>query len=260
MDREIIALKNALDKAANIAVLGGAGFSTESGIPDFRSRDGIYNKYRDRDPEALLSAETLLHNPELFFDFYVDIMIIEDVKPNTAHYYLAELEKKPGKHVTIITQNIDGLHQEAGSRNVIELHGSAKRYYCVGCGEKYDVRKMDKTKFTGKPPLPRCDKCGCMVRPDVVLFQESLNVRNLKRAAAELERADLVIVGGTSLAVYPANMLLTHAQFADIFVINRDPVNISRFVGDQKVTVIQESLGKVFGGLKALEKSGSGNS
>ena len=228
MDKKLIALKNALDKATNIAVLGGAGFSTESGIPDFRSRDGIYNKYKDMNPEAMLSAETLRNNPELFFDFYVDVMIIEGIKPNTAHYFLAELEKKPGKHVTIITQNIDGLHQEAGSRNVIELHGSAKRYYCVNCKEKYDDRKMDKSQFAGKPPLPRCDKCGFMVRPDVVLFNESLDSRNLERSRAELEKAELVIVGGTSLAVYPANMLLMYARKADIFVINKEPVNISR--------------------------------
>lgn len=255
MDNKIIALKNALDKAANIAVLGGAGFSTQSGIPDFRSRDGIYNKYKDINPEALLSSETLVHDPELFFDFYVDIMIIEGVVPNTAHYFLAELEKKPGKHVTVITQNIDGLHQEAGSHNVIELHGSAKRYYCVNCAQKYDVRKMDKTKFTGKPPLPRCDKCGFMVRPDVVLYNEPLDSRNLERSREELEKADLVIVGGTSLVVYPANMLLMYARSADIFVINKETVNVSRFVGDQNVTVIQESLGKVFGEL--MDKSGS---
>lgn len=256
MDSKVLELKKAVDMAEKIVVFGGAGFSTESGIPDFRSNDGIYNKYRDLDPESILSIETLRNDPELFYSFYTDVMLTDGAEPNVAHYYLAELEKRPGKHVTVITQNIDGLHRKAGSKNVIELHGSANDYYCVKCGEKYDAGKMDKSTFSGSPPLPRCDKCGSMVRPDVVLYKEPLDSRRLRKAEKEIETADLVIVGGTSLAVYPANMLLMYAEGAEIFVINRQRVNISRFISGKDAVFIQDSLGNVFGRLMELDRSG----
>lgn len=255
MDNKIIQLKKAIDQSVNIVVLGGAGFSTESGIPDFRSADGIYSKYKNMDPEAILSAETLQSSPELFFDFFVKEMLIEDIEPNTAHRYLAELEKRIGKNVSIITQNIDGLHQMAGSRNVIELHGSAKEYYCVNCEEKYGLEKMDSSKFGGQPPLPRCDKCAGIVRPNVVLYNESLDSSKLDRARRDMENADMVIVGGTSLKVYPANILLMYAKNAKIFTINRELIDTGRFIGDKSTVFIQRSLGETFGELMRLDKT-----
>jgi NAD-dependent deacetylase len=254
VEEKILKLKKAIDESRNITVLGGAGFSTESGIPDFRSPDGIYNKYRHLQPEAILSAEMLRDRPDIFYDFYLNTMLTVDVEPNIAHKYIAGLERTAGKNVTVITQNIDGLHQKAGSRNVIELHGSANEYYCVGCGEKYSISIMDKSKFKGDPPLPRCDKCGEMIRPNVVMYHEMLDSQRIKQAVKAMREADLVIVGGTSLEVYPANSLLGYCGRVKIFTINRQFVDTGRFAGNNELIFIQGSLGEVFGALSAMEQ------
>ncbi|NLO46941.1 MAG: NAD-dependent protein deacylase [Clostridiales bacterium] len=253
MEEELLKLKKAIDESRNIAVLGGAGFSTESGIPDFRSPDGIYTKYRHLSPEAILSAEMLRDKPDVFYDFYLNAMLVGDAMPNIAHKYIAKLEQTAGKHVTVITQNIDGLHQKAGSRNVIELHGSANEYYCVGCGETYGISVMNQSEFTGEPPLPRCIKCGAMIRPDVVMYHEMLDSSRLEKAVKAMREANLVIVGGTSLEVYPANSLLGYSEKAVIFTINRQVVDTGRFAGKNELVFIQGSLGDVFGALSAME-------
>ncbi len=255
MDEKIRSLKKAIDEAKAIVVLGGAGFSTESGIPDFRSPEGLYNKYRHLDPEELLSAEMLRDRPEVFYDFYLNVMLTTDASPNAAHLYCAKLERISGKRVTVITQNIDGLHQKAGSKNVIELHGSASAYYCVGCKEPYGLSAMDPSTFSGDPPLPRCKKCGALVRPNVVMYHEMLDPDRLERAIAAMQEAELVIVGGTSLAVYPANTLLSYCNRAKVFTINKERVDAGRFTRDKDPTLIQRGLGEVFNALEKLELS-----
>ena len=241
MDIEVERLQHLINTAKHIVFFGGAGVSTESGIKDFRSKDGLYrlqSKY-GRPYEEMLSHTYFMNHTDTFYQFYREFMINTTAKPNAAHKYLAELEKQ--KDVTVITQNIDGLHQMAGSRNVIELHGSIHRNYCMNCNEFYsleDILKMDNT--------PRCTHCGGIIKPDVVLYEEGLDSSNLYDAIAALQHADLLIVAGTSLKVYPASGLIQYYGGKNIVVINKEHLHISS--GD--VLEINKPVGEVFSQLK----------
>ena len=234
---EISQLQELIDNAKNIVFFGGAGVSTESGILDFRSEKGLYNlksKY-DKPYEIMLSHSYFENNTEIFFKFYKEFMINKEAKPNSAHKYLAKLEKR--KNLTIITQNIDGLHQMAGSKNVIELHGSIHRNYCQSCMRQYDLKTIKNSEG-----IPHCPICGGIIKPDVVLYEEPLDSLTQTKAMIKLSEADLLIIGGTSLSVYPANYLVNYF-FGDIIVIiNKEDLPISRKVA----LTINDSIGSVF--------------
>ena len=203
--------------SSNIVFFGGAGVSTESGIPDFRSVDGLYHQKFDYPPEVMLSHSFFLRHTEEFYRFYREKLIVHGAKPNAAHLRLAALERE-GKLKAVVTQNIDGLHQAAGSRRVYELHGSTLRNYCMKCGKFYDVDFIDKSEG-----VPRCTECGGIVKPDVVLYEEGLDPDTLEGAVRAIQGADLLIVGGTSLAVYPAAGLLQYFRGRNLVVINKQP-------------------------------------
>ena len=214
--KEMEQLKTWLEEGDHIVFFGGAGVSTESGIPDFRSVDGLYHQQYDYPPETIISHSFYVRHPEEFYRFYRNRMLFPDARPNAAHRALAKLEAQ-GKLRAVITQNIDGLHQAAGSREVLELHGSVHRNYCTRCGESYsldDILKMD--------GVPRCS-CGGMIKPDVVLYEEGLDQRTLQRAVQYIRQADMLIVGGTSLVVYPAAGLIDYYQGNKLVLINKDP-------------------------------------
>ncbi len=226
-------LKKLIDEAKNIVFFGGAGVSTESGIRDFRSQDGIYNMKFDYPPEQMLSHSFFFAKTEAFYDFYRAMMLCEGIEPNPAHYALARLEEQ-GKLKAIVTQNIDGLHQAAGSKNVYELHGSVKRNYCHRCGRFFGEAFVRNAKG-----VPYCE-CGGIVKPDVVLYEEPLDQKTLYGAIDAIANADLIIVAGTSLTVYPAAGLLQYFKGNTIVLINRDPTPY-----DNKVhLVIREPVGK----------------
>lgn len=225
-------LQTLLDESKHAVFFGGAGVSTESGIPDFRSTDGIYNQQYDYPPETILSHRFFERHTEEFYKFYRAKMLCPSAKPNAAHKKLAQLEQA-GKLTAVITQNIDGLHQAAGSRNVLELHGSVLRNYCRACGKFYDLDFMMNSQG-----IPQCS-CGGVIKPDVVLYEESLNGETIERSVRALMQADLLIIGGTSLAVYPAAGLVNYCR-GKIVVINRTPTPL-----DQKADLlIQDSIGK----------------
>ncbi len=225
-------LQTLLDESKHAVFFGGAGVSTESGIPDFRSTDGIYNQQYDYPPETILSHRFFERHTEEFYKFYRAKMLCPSAKPNAAHKKLAQLEQA-GKLTAVITQNIDGLHQAAGSRNVLELHGSVLRNYCRACGKFYDIDFM-----LNSQGIPQCS-CGGVIKPDVVLYEESLNGETIERSVRALMQADLLIIGGTSLAVYPAAGLVNYCR-GKIVVINRTPTPL-----DQKADLlIQDSIGK----------------
>lgn len=207
-------LQQIIDESQNIVFFGGAGVSTESGIPDFRSADGIYSQESYYPPEEMLSHSFFLRHPEEFFEFYRSKMLIVDALPNAAHKKLAELEQA-GKLAAVITQNIDGLHGKAGSKQVLELHGSIYRNYCMDCGAAYDVEYMEQTDG-----VPRC-KCGGIIKPDVVLYEEALNEKTLTGALKAISRADTLIVAGTSLTVYPAAGMLAYFRGKHLVLINK---------------------------------------
>ena len=209
-------LEELIAKSNRIVFFGGAGVSTESGIPDFRSVDGLYNQKYDYLPETIISHSFFEQNPEEFYRFYRDKLIVTDAKPNAAHLRLAQLEKE-GKLTAVITQNIDGLHQAAGSKNVLELHGSTLRNYCTKCGKFYPVEFIAQSEG-----VPHCS-CGGIVKPDVVLYEEGLDDQILSAAIQALQQADLLIVGGTSLVVYPAAGLLRYYRGRELVVINKTP-------------------------------------
>ena len=211
-------LQKLLDESKKVVFFGGAGVSTESGIPDFRSTDGLYRQTYAYPPETILSHSFFERNPEEFFRFYRAKMLCPQAKPNAAHRKLAELEAA-GKLTAVITQNIDGLHQAAGSRNVLELHGSVLRNTCMGCGKFYGLEAI-----LASEGIPRCS-CGGIVKPDVVLYEESLDGDTIARAVRALEQADLLIVGGTSLAVYPAAGLVDYCR-GRLVVINKSPTSL----------------------------------
>lgn len=226
--------------SSRIVFFGGAGMSTESGIPDFRSADGIYNQKLERkfSPEEMVSHTFLLRHPNEFFEFLFDKMIFLDAEPNAGHYALADLEKR-GKLLAVVTQNIDGLHQAAESKNVCELHGSLMHWYCMGCGRRYTLEYALQNK-----PVPACKDCGGIVRPDVVLYEEALNEVVIEAAVKAIRKADTLIVGGTSLAVYPAAGLLDYFRGDNLVVINRTATKADMAAN----LVIREPIGKVLSG------------
>ena len=211
-------LQEIIDDSTRIVFFGGAGVSTESGIPDFRSADGLYSQRYKYPPEQIVSHTFYERNTEEFFAFYRDRMIFPDAKPNAAHMKLAELEHA-GKLSAVITQNIDGLHQAAGSKNVIELHGSVYRNYCEKCGKFHGLDAV-----TGSTGIPRCE-CGGRIKPDVVLYEESLNGDDINRAVNEIAAADTLIIGGTSLVVYPAAGFVNYFTGKHLAVINKSETN-----------------------------------
>ncbi|APM41098.1 NAD-dependent protein deacylase [Clostridium kluyveri] len=231
-------LKSVVDSSENIVFLGGAGVSTESNIPDFRSEAGIYKTKNNFSypPEIMLSHTFFMSHTEDFFDFYRKKMIYKDAKPNDTHYALAELEKM-GKLKAIITQNIDGLHQMAGSHNVLELHGSIHRNYCTRCNKFFDLDYVIKSTNL----IPKCDKCNGLVKPDVVLYEESLDMDVLNNSVEYIRKADILIVGGTSLVVYPAAGLVDYFNGSNLVLINKSTTPY-----DNKANiVIHDSIGKV---------------
>lgn len=207
-------LKNIIQQSQNIVFFGGAGVSTESGIPDFRSVDGLYNQTYDYPPETILSHTFYRKKPEEFYRFYRNKMICTDAKPNAAHLKLAQWEKE-GKLKAVITQNIDGLHQAAGSKEVLELHGSTLRNYCESCGKFYPIEYIKECSG-----VPKCE-CGGAIKPDVVLYEEGLDDRTLRKAVQYISEADVLIIGGTSLAVYPAAGLIDYYRGDKLVLINK---------------------------------------
>lgn len=230
-------LKEIIENSNNIVFFGGAGVSTESNIPDFRSESGVFNietKY-GYSPEYMLSHTYFRENTKDFFDFYQDTMIYENAKPNKAHIALQKLEKM-GKLKAVITQNIDGLHQLAGSKEVLELHGSTHRNYCMDCGEKYNLNYIIESK-----DIPSCTKCNGTVRPDVVLYEEGLDGNIISKSIEYISNADTLIVGGTSLAVYPAAGLVDYFKGDNLILINKSTTPY-----DHKADlVINHSIGEV---------------
>ena len=208
------ALKEIVEQSGNIVFFGGAGVSTESGIPDFRSTDGLYHQEYDYPPETILSHTFFMRNPQEFYRFYKKKMLCLDAKPNAAHRKLAALEEM-GKLKAVITQNIDGLHQAAGSKEVLELHGSVHRNYCMKCGKFYDARYMLESDG-----VPTCS-CGGMIKPDVVLYEEGLDQKTIEDSVRYIRQADVLIIGGTSLVVYPAAGLIDYFSGSKLVVINK---------------------------------------
>lgn len=231
-------LKKIIDESNNIVFLGGAGVSTESNIPDFRSEDGLYNavnKY-GYPPEKLISHSFFKNNTELFYDYYKNNLIYKDALPNKAHKALALLEQR-GKLKAIITQNIDNLHQIAGNKNVLELHGSVYRNYCQNCGEFYDLNYI----INCKDKVPKCEKCRGVIKPDVVLYEECLNEETLSLSCKFISEADVLIVGGTSLVVYPAAGLINYYKGKKLILINKSETSYDKIAD----LIINDSIGKV---------------
>ena len=234
MENEKQKLEELIQKSSNIVFFGGAGVSTESGIPDFRSVDGLYHQQYKYPPEEILSHTFFEEKTEEFYDFYRKKLIVTGARPNAAHLRLAKLEKQ-GKLRAIITQNINGLHQLAGSKNVLELHGSTLRNYCTRCHKFYDQAFI--ANSTG---IPRCT-CGGVVKPDVVLYEEALDSTVLQKSVNALQQADLLIVGGTSLAVYPAAGLLRYYRGPELVLLNKAPTPADRMA----TLILREPIGQV---------------
>ncbi len=224
-----------LKRAKSIVFFGGAGVSTESGIPDFRSKDGLYNMKYDYPPETMLSRTFFDRHTAEFFRFYRDKILI-DAKPNSTHFALAKLEDE-GKLSAVITQNIDGLHQDAGSKKVFELHGSVLRNYCTKCHSFYTKEFM-----ANSDKLPLCTKCQALVKPDVVLYEEGLDDEVVQNAINAIENADMLIIGGTSLVVYPAAGLINYFKKDNLFLVNKSATSYD----NEAKLVIKESLGEIF--------------
>ena len=221
---------------------GGAGVSTESGIPDFRSPDGLYaQKYGDVPPEEMISRTYFDRHPQQFYQFYFDRMIARDAEPNRAHRKLAQLEQA-GTCSAVITQNIDGLHQKAGSRTVWELHGSVLRNYCMKCAAPYDLDAITALHERSEDGVPRCPECGGIVKPDVVLYEEGLDGRVLEASVAAIRQADLLVIAGTSLAVYPAAGLVDYFQGNHLAIVNLAPTPRDRYAD----LCVQAKVGEVF--------------
>ena len=233
-------LQEIIDSSDNIVFFGGAGVSTESGIPDFRSVDGLYNQKYDYPPETILSHTFFMNNTEEFYKFYRDKMLIENVKPNKAHLKLAELEKA-GKLSAVVTQNIDGLHQAAGSKKVYELHGSTLRNYCTKCRKFFDADYIK-----NNTPIPYCDECGGLVKPDVVLYEEGLDNDTVNGALEAISDADCLIIAGTSLTVYPAASFVRYFRGKYLVLINRDETPMDKNAD----LVIHDKVGEVLSKIK----------
>ncbi len=229
-------LREIVEKYDNIVFFGGAGISTESGIPDFRSVDGLYHQQYDYPPETILSHTFYRSNPKEFYRFYRNKMLFPKALPNPAHLKLAQLEQQ-GKLRAVITQNIDGLHQAAGSKVVLELHGSVLRNYCVSCGQFYDMQYI-----LDSEGIPVCKKCGNPVKPDVVLYEEGLDEKTIQAAIRYIKEAQVLIIGGTSLAVYPAAGLIDYFNGDHLVVINKTPTPRDAHAD----LLIQAPIGEVF--------------
>jgi len=240
MSKEVESLQKIIDEHDNIVFFGGAGVSTESGIPDFRSQDGLYNQQYDYPPETILSHTFFMRKPEEFYRFYRNKMLCDTAKPNAAHLKLAELEKA-GKLKAVITQNIDNLHQMAGSKKVLELHGSVYRNYCMKCGKFYGFRHMLESEG-----VPRCE-CGGIIKPDVVLYEEGLDNDTLNESVRAIAEAQVLIIGGTSLAVYPAAGLIDYFRGSHLVVINMAPTPRDRSAD----LLIKEPIGQVMAQIHA---------
>ena len=235
MNEKIEKFKTLVNESNNIVFFGGAGVSTESGIPDFRSKDGLYNQKYKYPPEEILSHTFFINHTEEFFKFYKEKLNSLKYEPNVTHIKLAELEKE-GKLKAVVTQNIDGLHQKAGSKNVYELHGSVLRNYCMKCHKFYDAEYVFNSSG-----VPKCS-CGGIIKPDVVLYEEALDEETLEKSVYAIAHADLLIVAGTSLTVYPASGLINYFRGKNLVLINRDTTPFDNSAD----LVINESLGKVF--------------
>lgn len=231
-------LKEMIEDSKSIVFFGGAGVSTESNIPDFRSDNGLYKKKYRYPAEVMLSHSFFESCPEEFYEFYFNQMIYEDAKPNKAHYALAELEKQ-GKLKAIVTQNIDGLHQAAGSKEVYEIHGSVLRNTCPRCREKYSLQEM--MKYRDNKGIPRCPHCGAILKPDVVLYEEGLDEGLLYKSVDAISKADMLIIGGTSLVVYPAAGLAQYFRGKYLVLINKSETSMD----GRADLVIHDSIGKV---------------
>ena len=237
-----------MNDSDKITFFGGAGVSTESGIPDFRSKDGLYNQHDVQfdmyQPEYLLSHTCLVRDPEVYFEFHRQKMDTRNIEPNNAHKYLAKLEEM-GKLSGIVTQNIDGLHQKAGSKNVYEIHGSALRNYCVKCGKSYDVNYI----FDNKEAVPHCE-CGGLIRPDITLYEEGLPDKAVNDAINSISMADMLIIGGTSLTVYPAASFINYFNGKYLVIINQSELQIRQ---KSDVLIIKERIGEVFTELAKMQ-------
>ena len=236
MQQELETLKKWIDNSDNIVFFGGAGVSTESGIPDFRSVDGLYNQQYDYPPETILSHTFFRSNTEEFYRFYRAKMLALDAKPNAAHKKLAQWEQE-GKLKAVVTQNIDGLHQAAGSKMVYELHGSVHRNYCQKCGAFYDARYMLESKG-----IPKCEKCGGIIKPDVVLYEEGLDDATMRGAIRAINQADVLIIGGTSLTVYPAAGLIDYYNGNKLVLINKSVTPMD----SRADLLVQGPIGEIF--------------
>lgn len=228
-------LQEIIDNGKSIVFFGGAGVSTESGIPDFRSKDGLYNQKYDYPPETILSHTFFMNNTKEFYRFYREKMLIDGVQPNSAHLKLAELERAC-KLSAIVTQNIDGLHQAAGSKNVFELHGSVHRNYCMNCHTFYSFDFIKSSQG-----IPVCEKCGGIIKPDVVLYEEGLDEETINGAVSAIASADVLIIAGTSLNVYPAAGLIRYFNGNKLVLINRDETSVDSSAS----LVIHDKVGKV---------------
>ncbi len=236
---DLLTLQKLIDKAQKIVFFGGAGVSTESGIKDFRSKDGLYNQKYDYPPEVYLSRSFFNEHPELFFKFYKDKLNCLNAEPNICHKYLVKLENE-GKLKTIITQNIDGLHEKAGSKKVLLLHGTIYKNYCMKCHKFYEAKDIFE-----KEGIPRCS-CGGIIKPDVVLYEENLDEDVVRKAIEVIEDCDLLIVAGTSLVVYPAASFINYYRGDQLVIINKDVTPYDRKAN----LVINDKLGNVFSKLK----------
>lgn len=236
MQQELETLKKWIDNSDNIVFFGGAGVSTESGIPDFRSVDGLYNQQYDYPPETILSHTFFRRNTEEFYRFYRAKMLALDAKPNAAHKKLAQWEQE-GKLKAVVTQNIDGLHQAAGSKMVYELHGSVHRNYCQKCGAFYDARYMLESKG-----IPKCEKCGGIIKPDVVLYEEGLDDATMRGAIRAINHADVLIIGGTSLTVYPAAGQIDYYNGNKLVLINKSVTPMD----SRADLLVQGPIGEIF--------------
>lgn len=214
-EQEVQQLQNMIDESHRIVFFGGAGVSTESNIPDFRSADGLYHQSYKYSPEQVVSHSFFMQHTEAFYEFYKEKMMILDAKPNPAHLKLAELERA-GKLTAVVTQNIDGLHSAAGSKKVYELHGSILRNYCMKCGEFYSAEYVKRSDG-----IPRCEKCGGVIKPDVVLYEEGLDSATIQGAVQAISEADMLIIGGTSLVVYPAASFIDYFHGKYLVLINK---------------------------------------
>lgn len=235
LEEKVSQLKKWITGCDNIVFFGGAGVSTESGIPDFRSVDGLYHLKYDYPPETILSHSFFMRKTEEFYKFYRDKMIYEDAKPNITHLKLAQLEEQ-GKIKAVVTQNIDGLHQKAGSKNVLELHGSILRNHCMKCHRFYTIDKIKESRC-----IPTCE-CGGIVKPDVVLYEEGLDDNIVSKAIYAISQADVLIIGGTSLSVYPASGLIRYYNKDKMVLINK---SVTPYDKDADL-LIQADLGEVF--------------